>query len=291
MSKLLIDDNPIMVLPKLALLIGLPSAMCLQQIHFLCSIPHSGKLIDGHHYIWNTYEEWHDSYFPFWSIKTIQRAMEDLRKRNLIVVIKPDAKFNNHTMYYRVNVEAVERLTGQNVLTDLVKMSKSDLVKKSKSRHLDNLTKSLYRDTETPPESEGGPSKTSGNGERSPTGSLVKPLAMIVDDVQTVEQSYEQVVSKVSNTALAIWNAVVMKSALIAYICNRDNAEQVLSYAFGYAAYQVKEHEDDATPFTAAKAAATAYGMIRRYNGEHLPKFDPDPDFGETKPAFLKYVW
>ena len=74
-NTMLIDDYPVLILPKLAEEIGLNKAIVLQQIHFWLST--YAKKNDAHHFaddrwwVWNTYGEWQTN-FPWWSTRTIQ---------------------------------------------------------------------------------------------------------------------------------------------------------------------------------------------------------------------------
>jgi hypothetical protein len=80
-SKALIDDRPILVLPRLAQMIGLNEAIALQQIHYwLAPYEDRGDLRhyhDGRYWIYNSLPEWRKQ-FPFWSERTIQRILRDL---------------------------------------------------------------------------------------------------------------------------------------------------------------------------------------------------------------------
>lgn len=74
-SKLLIDDEPLQVLPGLAAVIGLNEAMILQQLHYWLKKSHHEH--DGRVWIYNTLAEWQIQ-FPFWSETTLQRIMKNL---------------------------------------------------------------------------------------------------------------------------------------------------------------------------------------------------------------------
>lgn len=108
MSRLLIHDYPLMVSPRLAVVIGLNEAIVLQQLHYWLGT--SGKEREGRRWIYNTQVEW-QAQFPFWSLNTVRRALESLEGRHLIEttdrynVIKTD-----RTKWYTVNYGAVEAL-------------------------------------------------------------------------------------------------------------------------------------------------------------------------------------
>lgn len=71
MSKLLINEPPIQVLPTLATVIGLNRAIVLQQVHYWCANPKMGVARDSNRWIRNTAEDWQRDNFPFWSLSTV----------------------------------------------------------------------------------------------------------------------------------------------------------------------------------------------------------------------------
>lgn len=126
-TKLLLDDKPLVLLPQLAVVVGVEEAIILQQIHFLCGGYKSGvTLDDGEKYVWNTYEDWHKDVFPFWSVATIKRKFAHLESLNLLVSCKPKSDKYDHTKYYRVNTEELAKLNRINEPIDSIKLSQSD---------------------------------------------------------------------------------------------------------------------------------------------------------------------
>jgi len=73
-SKLLINEPPLQVLPSLAIAIGVSESIMLQQIHYLLATL-KGKLIEGVKWIHMTGEEW-QLQFPFWNANTIRRLLD-----------------------------------------------------------------------------------------------------------------------------------------------------------------------------------------------------------------------
>ncbi|WP_105995747.1 conserved phage C-terminal domain-containing protein [Staphylococcus agnetis] len=115
MSKLLIDDYPIQVLPKLAEEIGLNEAIILQQIHYwLNSSKHN---YDGKRWIYNSYPKWIEQ-FPFWSESTIKRTITSLEKQNLVHVGNYNKAGFDRTKWYSINYTTLNKLmtrpSGQN---------------------------------------------------------------------------------------------------------------------------------------------------------------------------------
>lgn len=109
MSKLLIDDYPIQVLPKLAEEVGLNEAILLQQLHYWLDNK-SAKFIDGKKWIYNTYKDW-EKQFPFWSNATIRRTINSCEKQNMILSANYNKLGFDKTKWYTVNYEEVERVS------------------------------------------------------------------------------------------------------------------------------------------------------------------------------------
>lgn len=105
-SKLLIDEEPLQVLPSLAKAIGLNDAIFLQQIHYW--LRRSKHEHDGCKWIYNTYEQWQEQ-FPFWSLDTMQRIAKRLLEADLIRVERLSKGWSNQN-WYTINYEAVENM-------------------------------------------------------------------------------------------------------------------------------------------------------------------------------------
>ncbi|MFM0752618.1 hypothetical protein [Paraburkholderia strydomiana] len=104
MSKLLINEHPLQVLPSLAVQIGLNEAIVLQQIHYWVS---QGKNeINGHRWVFNSVADWKRQ-FPFWSEQTIRRTIASLKERGLLIAECLSQDPFNRTPYYRVDHEAL----------------------------------------------------------------------------------------------------------------------------------------------------------------------------------------
>ncbi|WP_338499888.1 replication protein [Staphylococcus capitis] len=115
MNKLLINEYPLQVLPKLAVEVGLNEAIILQQIHYWLNT--SKHHHDGKKWIYNSYPEWQKQ-FPFWSERTIKRTFGSLEKQNLLYVGNYNKEGFDRTKWYSVNYETLNKLvarpSGQN---------------------------------------------------------------------------------------------------------------------------------------------------------------------------------
>lgn len=114
MSRLLMDDPPLVVQPALAVAVGLNEAIVLQQIHYW--LQHNQKtkrhLIDDVTWCYNSIPEWVEQ-FPFWSERTIWHILKSLRKSELLraEMLSPDKR--DRTLYYTIDYEKVETVTMQ----------------------------------------------------------------------------------------------------------------------------------------------------------------------------------
>ena len=110
MSKLLLNEHPLMVMPKLAQAIGLNEAIILQQIHYWNEINKSTNknLKDGHYWVFNSYDRWCDQ-FPFWSESTIRRAIKNLEKIGLVIVGNYNKLKIDQTKWYRIDYKTLEK--------------------------------------------------------------------------------------------------------------------------------------------------------------------------------------
>ncbi|MFZ0444030.1 MAG: conserved phage C-terminal domain-containing protein [Bacillus sp. (in: firmicutes)] len=127
MSKLLIQENPMMILPSLAKKIGLNQAIVIQQFHYwLLSSKHN---IDGRKWIYNSYKEW-ELQFTFWSGKTVERTIRSLEDQGYLQSANHNRSKQDKTKWYTINYEK---------LAELDESFKDNVP--SSARHIDELKK------------------------------------------------------------------------------------------------------------------------------------------------------
>jgi hypothetical protein len=97
-----------MLIPALAVVIGLNEAILLQQIHYW--LLDSTHIIDGRTWIYNTLNEWH-AQLPFWNERTLRRVIKSLVTKNLINVEQFNKARCDRTNWYSINYVEVDRLT------------------------------------------------------------------------------------------------------------------------------------------------------------------------------------
>jgi hypothetical protein len=109
-SKWLASNDLLLFRKELAKKIGLNEAVFLQQLHYWLEKDTVGVEINGIRWVYNSYIEWQETNFPFWSIKTIQRIINRLEKMRLIVSQQASKRHYDRRKYYRINYEELERL-------------------------------------------------------------------------------------------------------------------------------------------------------------------------------------
>jgi len=109
MSKLLLDSNPLVVLPELACMIGLNEAIVLQQVHYWVVKNTEAKrnFRDGFFWVFNSYSDWQKQ-FPWWSDRTVKRIFIKLEDSGLLVSGNYNKLRMDRTKWYRINYEKLD---------------------------------------------------------------------------------------------------------------------------------------------------------------------------------------
>lgn len=108
MANLLLNEYPLLVMPSLAVKIGLNESIVLQQLHYwLQKSPHQRE---GRRWVYNSYKDWQEQ-LPFWSDTTIKRAILKLEKMGLVI----SGNFNklpiDKTKWYSIDYVELNRVT------------------------------------------------------------------------------------------------------------------------------------------------------------------------------------
>jgi uncharacterized phage protein (TIGR02220 family) len=101
-------ENPLVILPSLAMKIGLREAIILQQINYWLT-KKGAHVIEGRRWTYDTYKEWQKQ-FPFWSETTIKRSFLNLEKQGLLISGNWNALKMDKTKWYTINYEKLELL-------------------------------------------------------------------------------------------------------------------------------------------------------------------------------------
>jgi hypothetical protein len=137
-SKLLFNKSPLVIDPDLAVLLGLNESIIIQQIHYWLQINEKSNhnFYDGHCWTYNTYKEWQKQ-FPFLSVKTIQRTINNLESCRLIVSSNYNKMKIDRTKWYRIDYKILETLE-ESPFGHIDRTNKTEWLK-----HLDRLTNAI----------------------------------------------------------------------------------------------------------------------------------------------------
>jgi hypothetical protein len=107
MSKLLINEPPLQLLPSLAVEIGLNESLVIQQIHYW--IQKNGKMINGKPWTYNSYRNWQKQ-FPFWSESSVKRVFQSLEEKGLLISGNYNKLPMDKTKWYAINYERLDEI-------------------------------------------------------------------------------------------------------------------------------------------------------------------------------------
>lgn len=106
-SPLLTDEEPLQVLPSLAVRVGLNEAIILQQLHYWLRNKKSGEVIGGVKWIFNSFDEWVEQ-FPFLSKRTVERSFAKLEAMR--IVLSEQFGGRDRRNYWRIDYDALNAL-------------------------------------------------------------------------------------------------------------------------------------------------------------------------------------
>lgn len=108
----LIEEQPLLVYPSLAARAGVNKAIILQQLHFLLMITektgNKQQAINGSWWVYNTYEDWKENYFPWLAVSTIKRLFISLEKEGVIISMNNPHAPTDQTKWYTLDRETFD---------------------------------------------------------------------------------------------------------------------------------------------------------------------------------------
>lgn len=103
MSKLLLDEQPTLFLPGLAIVFGVHEAIFLQQLHWWLSV--SDHVVDGRTWAYNSADEWIATALPFLSLSTFRRMIAGLESQGVVITRKMNAATGDQRKWYTIDQE------------------------------------------------------------------------------------------------------------------------------------------------------------------------------------------
>jgi hypothetical protein len=107
MNNLLLDDKPLVVIPSLAVAVGLDESIVLQQLHYW--LLRSTNERDGRKWVYNTTKEWAQQ-FPFWTEEVIKRIMRSLRDKEVVITARYNEMKIDRTLWYTIDYDKLNAI-------------------------------------------------------------------------------------------------------------------------------------------------------------------------------------
>ncbi len=107
-SKMLINEQPLQVLPTLAKLLDINKAIILQQIHYW--LIKSGHDIDGKLWVYNSYDAW-SVQFPWLTARAVRHHISELEKDGYLIPANYNNDSRDKTKWYTINYDALNSMT------------------------------------------------------------------------------------------------------------------------------------------------------------------------------------
>ncbi|MCH1626755.1 DnaD domain-containing protein [Ferdinandcohnia quinoae] len=115
-SNLIINSRPLMVIPELAVKIGLNESIVLQQLHYWLQRSKNVRL--DRKWVYFTYDKLVEQ-FPFFSKSTIRRTIARLEDLGLLLSDCFNKMKMDHTKWYSINYETLTELDSQGEETNI----------------------------------------------------------------------------------------------------------------------------------------------------------------------------
>lgn len=109
-SRALLDEPPILLVPSLACAMGVPLALIVQQVHYWQTNPRLSGHVDEHGTKWvrNSATMWQADNFRFWTADKIRRLMADGRAKNVLVATSEFGSPTDRSLWWSVGHDGVD---------------------------------------------------------------------------------------------------------------------------------------------------------------------------------------
>lgn len=117
MSSLLFNEPPLVLSPSLAKILGVGEAIILQQMHYWLEKNKTANINfnDGYYWTFNSYEDWQEKSFSFWSIRSIRTYINNLENKKILIAANYNQFKRDRTKWYRIDYVALKNLENENL--------------------------------------------------------------------------------------------------------------------------------------------------------------------------------
>ena len=110
--KLLYTQEPIVINPVAAEVLGVNEAIIVQQVHYWLNINEKAKInfYNGRYWTYNTYENWQKTNFRFFSERTLKRIFKKLEEKEILIKDNFNKTKYDRTLWITINYEKLDEL-------------------------------------------------------------------------------------------------------------------------------------------------------------------------------------
>lgn len=113
-SELFIDKSKTLIInTELAVILGdLNESIVLNQLNYWLEINKKANkhFIDGRFWVYNTYNDWKEENFQYWSEKTIQRTFTRLENKGIVISANFNKSGIDKTKWYTIDYDKLEEI-------------------------------------------------------------------------------------------------------------------------------------------------------------------------------------
>jgi hypothetical protein len=110
-DRRIIAEDALLVLPSLALALGITEAIVLQQVHYFLTvaIENDNNYKNGYFWTYNSAIKWQKQ-FPFWHVNTVRNALNGLEEKGILVTGCYNKMRGDRSKWYRIDYEKLNEV-------------------------------------------------------------------------------------------------------------------------------------------------------------------------------------
>ncbi|MGM0410291.1 MAG: hypothetical protein ACQEQF_05950 [Bacillota bacterium] len=115
MGNLLLEESPLLFQPSVACKLGLNKAIVVQQLHYLLQQRQEKDKAryfhQGRWWVYNSYAQWQETFFNFWSTRTVRRIFNSLEEKDILISSNQfNQKKYDKTKWYTIDYQILNKV-------------------------------------------------------------------------------------------------------------------------------------------------------------------------------------
>ena len=147
--KLLYTQEPIVINPVAAEVLGVNEAIIVQQIHYWLNINEKAKInfYNGRYWTYNTYENWQKTNFRFFSVRTLKRIFKKLFDEKILIKDNFNKKKYDRTLWVTINYEKLDKLLNEYEIKNKEENKENNIEKNDENKENVEISTKCQNDT------------------------------------------------------------------------------------------------------------------------------------------------